>query len=178
MRRLVSGYERDPVRRQDLVQDIRLALWKALPRSAAHVRSGLRVPHRAQPRRKSHPALAPPRHRAAAEDVGISDGGIDPERAASQRQRQQRLQTAVRRLPLGRRQVVVLTLEGSVMPRWRGAGISVNNVAVRFTRARTAGPVARRRGSETMSGNPKSIADSDARLAGAGDACGAGPSDS
>ena len=31
IRRLSAGYERDPSRRQDLVQDIWLALWQALP---------------------------------------------------------------------------------------------------------------------------------------------------
>ena len=32
IRRLIASYERDPSRRQDLVQDIWLAVWQALPR--------------------------------------------------------------------------------------------------------------------------------------------------
>jgi RNA polymerase sigma-70 factor (ECF subfamily) len=140
IRRLAVGYERDPMRRQDLVQDIRLALWQALPSfrgecaertfvfRIAHNRSVSHIQHW----RRRHTEVLP-------DEAPIADGGLDPERAASQRQRQQRLQAAVQRLPLGLRQVVVLTLEGLSHPEiGEVLGISGNNVAVRLTRARAA----------------------------------------
>ena len=140
IRRLAIGYERDPARRQDLVQDIWLALWQAWPRfrgecsertfvfRIAHNRAVTHIRHW---RRRATEALP--------DETPIADGGIDPERAASQRQRQQRLQAAVQRLPLGWRQVVVLTLEGLSHAEIADVlGITDNNVAVRLTRARTA----------------------------------------
>jgi Sigma-70 region 2 len=39
VRRLASSYEREPARREDLVQDIWLALWQALPRFRGNARS-------------------------------------------------------------------------------------------------------------------------------------------
>jgi RNA polymerase sigma-70 factor (ECF subfamily) len=138
--RLALGYEQDVARRQDLVQDIWLALWQALPTfrgecsertfvfRIAHNRS---VSHIQRWRRRRTEVLHP--------DAPIADASVDPERAASQRQRQQRLQAAVQRLPLGSRQVVVMTLEGlSPADIAEVLGISRNNVAVRLARARTA----------------------------------------
>ena len=52
-------------------------------------------------------------------------------------ERRDRVQAAVRELPLGLRQVVVLTLEGLSNAEVADVvGISENNVAVRMTRAR------------------------------------------
>jgi RNA polymerase sigma-70 factor (ECF subfamily) len=140
IRRLAVGYERDPMRREDLVQDIWLALWQALTSfrgecaertfvfRIAHNRAVSHIHHWRRRRTEALPDEAP-----------IADGGPDPERAASQQQRQRRLQAAVRGLPLGLRQVVVLVLEGlSHAEIGDVLGISANNVAVRLTRARDA----------------------------------------
>ena len=55
----------------------------------------------------------------------------------SQQQRQDRLRAAVQALPIGMRQVIVLTLEGLSNAEVADVvGISENNVAVRLTRAR------------------------------------------
>ena len=63
--------------------------------------------------------------------------GPDPEHSLSQQQRRDRVQAAVQALPLGLRQVVVLTLEGLSNAEVADImGISENNVAVRMTRAR------------------------------------------
>ena len=63
----------------------------------------------------------------------------DPEHALSTEQRRERLQAAVQSLPLGLRQVVVLTLEGLSHAEVADIiGITENNVAVRLTRARAA----------------------------------------
>jgi RNA polymerase sigma factor (sigma-70 family) len=138
IRRLAASHERDPARRQDLVQDIWLAVWQALPRfrddcsertfifRIAHNRAVSHIEH--WQRRRTDPLE---------NDAPFAAAGDDPERALSQQQRRERLQTAVQALPLGLRQVVVLTLEGlSNAEVAEIIGISENNVAVRMTRAR------------------------------------------
>jgi RNA polymerase sigma-70 factor (ECF subfamily) len=140
IRRIAASYERDSARRQDLVQDIWVALWRALPsfRGDCHERTFVfRIAHN---RAVSHVQHWRRRQtEELAEDAQIPDKAADPERAASQRERQQRLQAAVQRLPLGLRQVVILTLEGlSPADISDVLGISANNVAVRLTRARQA----------------------------------------
>lgn len=138
IRRLSASYERDPSRRQDLVQDIWLAVWQALSRfrdecsertfvfRIAHNRAVSHIEH--WRRRRTDPL---------ADDAPVAAGGLDPEHALSQQQRRERLQAAVQELPLGLRQVVVLTLEGLSNAEVADiVGISENNVAVRMTRAR------------------------------------------
>lgn len=140
IRRLAVGYERDPMRRQDLVQDIWMALWQALPSFRGECAERTFVFRIAHNRAVSHiQHWRRRRTEALPDDAPIADAGVDPERAASQRQRQQRLQVAVQRLPLGLRQVVVLTLEGlNHAEIGEVLGITGNNVAVRLTRARVA----------------------------------------
>jgi RNA polymerase sigma-70 factor (ECF subfamily) len=140
IRRLASAYERDPGRRQDLVQDIWLALWRALPSfradcsertfvyRIAHNRGVTHIQHWSRRRTEELDASAP-----------IADGREDPEGDAIKRQRQERLQAAVLELPLGLRQVVILALEGlSHREVGEVLGLTENNVAVRLTRARAA----------------------------------------
>ena len=138
LRRLASSYERDPSRRQDLVQDIWLAVWQALPRfrddcsertfvfRIAHNRAVSHIQH--WQRRRTDPLD---------DDAPIAATGVDLEQDLSQQQRRERLQAAVQSLPIGLRQVVVLTLEGLTNAEVADiVGISENNVAVRMTRAR------------------------------------------
>jgi RNA polymerase sigma factor (sigma-70 family) len=113
IRRLIDSYERDPSRRQDLVQDIWLAVWQALPRfrdqcsertfdvRLAHNRAVTHIDH--WQRRRTDPLD---------DDAPVAATGPDPEHSLSQQQRRDRVQAAVEELPLGLRQVVVLTLEG------------------------------------------------------------------
>ena len=138
LQRLAIGCERDPARRQDLVQDIWLAVWQALPRfrddcsertfvfRIAHNRAVSHIQH--WQRRRTDPLE---------DDAPVAADGPDPEHALSQQQRRERLQSAVQSLPLGLRQVVVLTLEGLTNAEVADiVGITENNVAVRMTRAR------------------------------------------
>lgn len=138
MRRLVASQEIDPAKRQDLLQDIWLAIWQALPRfrhecsertfvyRVAHNRAVSHIDRWA--RRRTEPIDAAAR---------VSAAEPDPERAAETRQRQAHLQAAVHALPWSLRQVVVLSLEG--LPHRDIAdivGISEANVAVRLSRAK------------------------------------------
>jgi RNA polymerase sigma-70 factor (ECF subfamily) len=140
LRRLAGSYERDPSKQQDLVQDIWLAVWQALPRfrdecsertfvfRIAHNRAVSHIEH--WQRRRTDPLV---------DDAPVAAPGPDPEHSLSAQQRHEHLRAAVQSLPLALRQVVVLTLEGlSNAEVAEIVGITENNVAVRLTRARMA----------------------------------------
>jgi len=137
LRRVAAIHEADPARREDLFQDICLALWQALPRfrgDCSERTFAFRIAHN---RGLSHGwrARGAP---AALEEAGeIPDTRRDPESELCDRDRRERLRAAVRRLPPVARQVVALSLEG-LSHRDIGdvLGLTENNVAVRLTRAR------------------------------------------
>ena len=140
IRRMAMSYERDDAAREDLEQDICVALWQALPsfRGDCSMRTFVfRIAHNRAVTYIQH------QRRHAAEtlpvDAPVYDRGVSPEDAVAEQQHHQHLHRAIRQLPLAMRQVVVLMLEelshseiGDVL------GISAANVAVRLTRARAA----------------------------------------
>ncbi|WP_101924876.1 MULTISPECIES: RNA polymerase sigma factor [Luteimonas] len=135
--RAVCGYELDPALRDDLMQDVLLAVWQALPTlrehdrllpfalrvahnlGASHVRSAIRTPA-ALP-------LDPDRH-----DVPDPATVADADRARSEW-----LFEALATLPLTLRQPLMLQLEGFDYGEIADLlGISMENVGVRLHRAR------------------------------------------
>ncbi|HWI18082.1 MAG TPA: RNA polymerase sigma factor [Vicinamibacterales bacterium] len=139
LRRLAASYERDPGRQQDLVQDIWLAVWQALPRFRGESSERTFVFRIAHNRAISHIDYSQRRRAEPLEDdAPLASPEPDPERSLSIQQRHERLQLAVQELPVGLRQVVVLALEGlSHADIADIVGITENNVAVRLSRART-----------------------------------------
>jgi RNA polymerase sigma factor (sigma-70 family) len=137
--RIAASYEARPSQRQDLLQEIALAIWRALPtfRQEAPLRSFVaRIAHN---RGVSHVIAQKRDHHLAELGEGLPDPGGGPEQETGREQRRQRLLTAVRRLPIGLRQVVTLALEGfSHAEIGEVLGITANNVDVRLSRARTA----------------------------------------
>ncbi len=140
LQRLAASYERDPARQQDLVQDIWLAVWQALPRFRGDCSERTFVFRIAHNRAVSHIDHWRRRRADSLEDeASIEAAQPDPERALSARQRRDQLRAAVQSLPLALRQVVVLSLEGLSHAEIADVtGITINNVAVRLTRARAA----------------------------------------
>lgn len=134
--RIAASYEAEPTRRQDLLQEISLALWKALPRWRGEASLRTFVARVAHNRAIDHLAR---RCRIDEDELGEQhvDPVADPARNAELRQRRDGLLAAVQRLPLGQRQVVVLALEG-FSQREIGQTLSVeeNTVAQRLSRAR------------------------------------------
>lgn len=135
--RVASAFERNPARRDELVQEILLAVWQALPRyrGDASVKTFvLRIAHN----RAVEHVLQHQRELAREPlDEAIPDTRASPERQASLQQRSERLLDAVRELPLVQRELVTLALEGLSHEEIGGVlGISVGNVAVRLSRAR------------------------------------------
>jgi RNA polymerase sigma-70 factor (ECF subfamily) len=133
-------YEREAGQREDLAQEIWLALWRALPSFRGECSERTFVFRIGHNRGVSHVQRSRRRRTEELEsDAPLVDARADPEGDAIKRQRQARLRDAVSRLPLGLRQVVVLVLEGlSHREAGEVLGLTENNVAVRLTRARAA----------------------------------------
>lgn len=135
--RLAASYEHNRADREDLVQDIWLAVWRALSsfRGQCSERTYVyRIAHNRAITRRS-------RRRPAAEEIEAAQDLPDPaptaEQATQRADDRERLLAAVRRLPPVQREVVLLVLEG--LPQREVAdvlGITEANVAVRMSRAR------------------------------------------
>jgi len=135
--RLAAAYEPNPSNRDDLVQEIALALWKALPHFRGECSERTLVFRIAHNRALTHlwrRKRAPGELEEAAE---IADSRSTPESQASAGQLRERLMRAIRALPVAHREVMVLVLEGlSHGEIGEVLGISEGNVAVRANRAR------------------------------------------
>ncbi len=141
--RIAASYEAEPSLRDDLLQEISLALWKALPSRRGESSLKTFVARVAHNRAASH-VLKHSRHRAACEVADeLVDPAQDPQRHAQLTEKRARLERAVGTLPLTLRQAVTLALDDfSHKEIAQALGISVNNVDVRLTRARQALKVA------------------------------------
>ena len=137
IKRIALSYEFEPSLAEDLVQDIYLAIWRALPafRGAASLRTF--VARIATNRSITHIARSRrwPPNLELGEDIPAPD--CDPESQAIASNRHAALMHAVRNLPLAYRQPVMLTLEGLAPGEAAQAlGISANAVAIRLSRAK------------------------------------------
>lgn len=139
--RLFASYARSAADRDDLAQDVAMALWTALPRFRGECSERtfvLRVAH--------NRALAFLSKRGAVhldvDDVAervAATSGKNPAVAFDRGERATRLMSAVRALPLPHRQVMTLVLEGLGHREIAEVlGTTENNVAVRANRARAA----------------------------------------
>jgi len=138
LRRLVRGYEAAPDLQEELLQDILLALWRALPtfRGEASLRTfvfrvahntAIRHVHKAS-RDRSEPGLE------ADQTAGPAPAHDERLDRAAQRAR---LTAAIRRLPDLDREVVLLSLEGLSHQEIASiSGLTATNVGTRLSRAR------------------------------------------
>lgn len=137
LRRVAASYEADPSLREDLFQEICLALWKALPsfRGEASLKTFIyRIAHN---RGLSHGWREARRPTELEEPERVLDDRPSPERSAHASQRRRRLLAAIRRLPLSAREVLTLRLEGlSFQEIAEVTGLTENNATVRASRAR------------------------------------------
>lgn len=134
--RLAASYA-GPGDRDDLLQEIAIALWRALPKFRGECSERTFLFRIAHNRCITHISKRRP-------TVSLDDADIDPEAptaAADEmiavQEDRERLLRAVQRLPLIYREVVVLLLEGLDYQQIADVvGISEGNVGVRLTRAR------------------------------------------
>src|SRR5688572_16042283 len=136
--RLASAYERNIASRDDLVQEIALALWKALPGFRGECSERTLVFRIAHNRAVTHVERSRRSGTVGLDDAKeIADRRRTPEMQASAGELRARLMDAVRAIPLGQRQVVALLLEGLTHGEIADVlGITESNVAVRAVRAR------------------------------------------
>jgi RNA polymerase sigma factor (sigma-70 family) len=138
--RLAFGYETVAGVREELVQDIALAIWQALPHFRGECSERTFVYRIAHNRGLSHVWKRRPPHQPL-DDIEESEQPIDPrphpDEQVAQIDQRVRLMSAIQSLPVAHRQMIVLMLEGlSHAQMAEVLGITENNVGVRLSRAR------------------------------------------
>lgn len=140
--RLAFGYEKVASVREELVQDIALAVWQALPHFRGECSERTFIYRIAHNRGLSHACKRRPEHQPLDELPQLLepvDPRPHPEAQAVNTHQRHRLRTAIQRLPLAYRQVVMLMLEElSHAEIAEVLGLTESNVAVRLNRARKA----------------------------------------
>jgi len=138
--RLAAAYERDPRDREDLMQDIAFAIWRALPtfRGDSSERTFIcRIGHNRAITHRSR--MNARQHRLEADDVleTIADPRADAPTALIASEGHAKLLEAVRRLTPVLKETTVLSLEGLSHQEIADVlGTTPQTVAVRLTRAR------------------------------------------
>ena len=134
--RLASSYVDDVADRDDLVQEILLALWRALPGFRGDSSERTFVYRIAMNRAATFRARRYRRPEYAVTDA-LRDANPPPDARVEDADQRERLTGAVRALPPPLRDVTLLYLEDLSIPEIAELqGITENNVRVRLTRAR------------------------------------------
>jgi RNA polymerase sigma factor (sigma-70 family) len=137
IKRIAWSYEADANLVEELVQEIHLAIWRAIPsfRGGSSLRTF--VARIATNRALSHVARAMRSPQSSGLDPELPGADDDPEMRAVESDQRARLVSAVRSLPLAYRQAAALTLEGLTPKEVAGTlGITTNAVAIRMSRAK------------------------------------------
>jgi RNA polymerase sigma-70 factor (ECF subfamily) len=135
--RVAAAYERDRALREELVQDMLLAVVTALPRLKDPTRLRPFVFRIAHNRAVSHVAKRVREPKAEEADEQLASDAMGQERALIARQQSAALVEAVRALPLPYREVITLLLEDlSYEEIAETLGLSLSNVGVRINRAK------------------------------------------
>ena len=139
IRRIARSYEANRALVDEVVQDIYLALWEALPRFRGDSELRTFVVKVAHNRAISHVAKEARRPRSVELDEAWPDPATTPDQAAERDEARSRLEHAVARLPLGQRLVVTLALEGFSPEEIANVlGLGVSAASVRLHRAKAA----------------------------------------
>lgn len=140
--RLTYGYERVAEVREELTQEIALAIWQALPHFRGECSERTFIYRIAHNRALTHAYRRHPEHQPL-EDLPQQLEPVDPkphpEERAAIASRKDQLRSAIQRVQLVYRQVIMLTLEDlSQAEIAEVLGITVSNVGVRLNPARKA----------------------------------------
>jgi len=134
--RIARSYTNNSSDRDDLFQDISLAIWQALPRFRNESSERTFVFRIALNRALTF--LAQRRHVTPMNDeMEVPDSRPNPEKEFAKDQEESRLTEAIRKLPNDYREAITLTLEGLSYAEIADVlGIGESNVGVRLNRAR------------------------------------------
>jgi RNA polymerase sigma-70 factor (ECF subfamily) len=137
--RIASSYEADPSLREDLTQQIFLAVWQALPSYRADASLKTFIARVAQNRSISFVTKQVRQPPVAELPEKLEADDLNPEESAIEANERELLLEATRRLPLPQRQVIILVLEGFSYPEIAEMlDIAPNALALRLSRAKTA----------------------------------------
>lgn len=138
LERLARGYERDPDKRRDLLQEIHVALWRSFGRfdGRCSLRTWVyRVAHNTATSHAIRPAVRGPVLVPADETLESIAGATDGEDAFDRRRALDRLYELIRQLRPPDRQVMLLYLEEvEAAAIAEITGLSVSNVATKVHR--------------------------------------------
>ena len=135
--RLAASYTNTLSDRDDLLQEIAIAVWQALVRFRNECSERTFLFRIAHNRAIAYLARSRSQMARTTEEIEVPDPSPDPESGLAQEQRAERLRQAVHLLPVAYRQVIMLTLEGLGYEEIAEVlGISESNVGVRLSRAR------------------------------------------
>jgi RNA polymerase sigma-70 factor, ECF subfamily len=135
--RLAGSFTRSTGDRDDLLQEIAMALWRALPSFRGDCSERTFVFRIAHNRCITHLSKRRVTISLEANEIDVEDRSATAEAALTQEQERQRLLAAIRELPAIHREVLVLALEGMEYREIADVvGISESNVGVRLSRAR------------------------------------------
>jgi RNA polymerase sigma factor (sigma-70 family) len=139
LNRLAASYESRPALREELLQDIAFALWRALPSFRHEASEKTFVMRIATNRALSHLAARAPAADGLDAAAEIADTLPRPDELVARLQSAERLQRAVHALPLPLRQVMVLAFEGLGNEEIAEVlGLAPGNVGVRLHRGKAA----------------------------------------
>ncbi len=137
LRRLAASYAGATSEQEDLLQEIALALWLALPSFRGESSEKTFLFRIAQNRCISHIARRRPVDSLDGLELDPADSAKGPDALVSDAEQSSRLLQGVRSLPLMHRQVIVLALEDLDYREIAAVlGITETNVGVRLNRAR------------------------------------------
>ena len=137
--RIAMSYEADPSLREDLVQQIFLAVWQALPSYRADASLKTFIARIAQNRAISFVTRQVRQPPVAEMPERIESDQPSPEEDAINASERRMLLEATRRLPMPQREVIILVLEGFSYPEISDMlDIAPNALALRLSRAKTA----------------------------------------
>jgi RNA polymerase sigma factor (sigma-70 family) len=140
--RLAYGYEKVASVREELAQEIALSVWQALPHFRGECSERTFIYRIAHNRGLTHACKRQPAHEPLDElsqPLEPVDPRPHPDEQVAKTHQRVRLRSAIQRLPLAYRQVLMLMLEDlSHAEIAEILGITESNVAVRLNRARKA----------------------------------------
>lgn len=138
--RFIAGYERDAARRQELLQDVHLALWQSFAafRGQCSLRTwAYRIAHNTGATHIRRALRITDRDCVALEDIEDVIGGDDAVASTERRLDLERVYALIHRLAPVDREVMLLYLEGlDAAGIGEITGLSANNVATKVHRVK------------------------------------------
>ena len=137
--RIALSYEADPALRLELIQDVLLAIWVALPAFRGDASLKTFVASIAQKRCISHVTRRAREPRQVELPGDMMSAALLPDEVAMRNDLKKQLVESIQLLPIPQREAIVLTLEGfSHSEVAEVLGISVNAATLRCQRAKAA----------------------------------------